>query len=242
LISLTAAALFAPQIPTIVREWDQFQKRVENVSIFTQNAMPLGYPTRTSLALHQLGKTVRYLTVGAAIGGVHYAPTDRSPFHPALVPFLLIGLAAALWHWRTGLWWWLLLVVPVIATQGLSVVGDPNLARMAVTCGVFFWFIGYGLDTVTRWFRTRWQPAITTVLVIGAGIITVSEWQYFEQWMLSAAVANARGGGVDYQDYARWQQMQFQRIEANKPHVPVVEWERPEVREALLAPGATSTP
>jgi len=234
LIAATATLVFAPQLPVTIRNWDSFQQRVITVSIFNVDPAAVGSNSRLSLAASQLWKTTQYLFVGAGIGGVHYAPTDRPPFHWALVPLLLIGMIRALLRWRVGLWWWLLLLVPIIATQGFSVVGDPNLARMAPTCVAFFWFIGYGAGAVADLANQRWRYAAGIILAVGAIAISGQEWRFFEQWMLSPGVANARGGGVDYRDYARWREIQFRRIAAGKSCVPVVEWERPEIREALL--------
>jgi 4-amino-4-deoxy-L-arabinose transferase-like glycosyltransferase len=235
IIGLTAALLFAPQVPILVREWAYFQQRVSNVSLWSVEPAQFGYTSRTALAAGQLWKTTRYLFVGAGIGGVHYAPSGRPLFHVALVPFLLIGMGRALVRWRVGLWWWLLVLVPIVATQGLSAVGDPNLARMAATCVGFFWFIGYGAGAVAECVPVRWRRGLVLAFSVGALAISVQEWRFFEGWMLSPEVANARGGGVDYRDYARWQEIQFARIASGQPYVHVIDWARPEVRAALLS-------
>ncbi len=233
--SLTAAALFAPELPVVFRQWDRFQGRVRNVSIFSVDPAQHGYSSHLAMAAGQLARTARYLTIGMPIGGVHYAPSARPPFYPLLVPFLLIGMARAAIRWRYGLWWWLLVLVPVVATQGLSNVGDPNLARMAGTCVGFFWFIGYGLGAFAELGGKRLQMAVNVVLVAGALAIGVREWRFFQDWMLSDGVKSARGGGVDYQDYDRWQEIQFARIEAGEHFVNVLDWEKPEIRRRLLS-------
>jgi 4-amino-4-deoxy-L-arabinose transferase-like glycosyltransferase len=242
IITVTALLLFAPQVPSLARRWEFFQQRVNAVSLFRTDPTPLGYDSRTALAAHQLWKTSRYLIIGEGIGNVHYSPSDRPPFHPALIPFLLVGMGRALVRWRVGLWWWLLVLIPIIATQGLSVVGDPNLARMAATSVGFFWFIGYGAGAVADIVGERWRRGVVLAMAAGALAVSLQEWRFFEQWMLSPAVASARSAGVDYQDYTRWQEIQFQRIASGRPFISVVEWDRPEVRSALLRGETTDTP
>jgi Dolichyl-phosphate-mannose-protein mannosyltransferase len=238
LVSVTALVLFAPQLPVVIRRWDQFQARVRNVSIFNTDPVQRGFPTRGALAAHQLWKTARYLVAGVGIGGVHYSPSPGPPFPMTLEPFLLVGMLMALARWREGAWWWLLVGVPVLSTQALSVVGDPNLARMAPTCAGFFWFIGYGMQSLSDWLPRRLRQWLGLALVAGALVISWQQWEFFQNWMRSPGVAIARGGGVDFRDYDRWQRIQFRRIELSQAPVYVVEWDRPEVRERLLAGGS----
>jgi hypothetical protein len=233
-ILVIGALLFAPQVPAIARDWDRFQQRVRVVSLLDANPRDHGYGSHVAMAAAQLRETVRYLIVGRGIGGVHYSPSGRPPFHPLLIPFLLIGLGRGLWRWRTGLWWWLLLVVPIVSTQGLSIASDPNLARLAGVCVVFFWFIGYGFAAIVESSNATYRRLAGVALVAFAIGVSVSEWRYFLAWMKSPAVAVARGGGVDYWDYPRWRQLQFERIEQGQRPIHVLEWERPEIRASLL--------
>ena len=240
----TAVVLFAPQIPVLVRDWDGFQRRVSNVSLLNADPADQGYApgtSRTAMAADQLWRTVRYLTVGLEIGKVHYSPSARPPLHPILIPFLLLGLVAAAIHWRDGLWWWLLLGVSVTVTQALS-VGAPDLARLVVVCPILFWFIGYGAEVAVGWLPERLRSGATAALAVGALLLTLAEWRYFESWMLSDGVTVTRGGGVDYREYARWQTMQADRLARGRPPLPVVEWERPEVRQAVLDGRADALP
>jgi hypothetical protein len=55
--------------------------------------------------------------------------------------------------------------------------------------------------------------------------------------MAHEGVQASRGGGVDYREYDAWREMQYRRIAAGQSPVPVVEWERPEVRARHLADG-----
>lgn len=230
-----ALAFFAPEVPTVVRDWDRFQGRVRNVSIFNVDPRALGYETTGALVAGQLAKTTRYLVVGAGIGGVHYSPTDRPPYHWALVPLILLGMVRAVWTWRFGMWWLLLVFVPILATQALSAVGDPNLARMAGTVAGFFWLAGYGAQWPVDRLPRRWRGGVYAAVLAGAVALSAVEFRFFRDWMLTSAVANARGGGVEYTDFPRWRDLQFRRLATGRPTVPVIEWERPEVRAALLA-------
>ncbi|MEO8602707.1 MAG: glycosyltransferase family 39 protein [bacterium] len=237
LIGVTAAILFAPQVPVIVQQWDYFQQRVRNVSVFSAAADgEAGSQGSSSAALiaAQLGVTLRYLTIGAPLGKCHYAPSDRPPYHLALVPLLLIGLVAGARRWRDGTWWWLLLAVPLIATQGLS-IDAPDLARLVVAAPVFFWFIGFGAQTLLDRLPERRRGQAGLALACGSALLAVIEWRYFVGWMSSPAVAVARGGGVDTNEFATWQALQYRRMAAGRRPVPVVEWERREVHDALLA-------
>jgi hypothetical protein len=239
-----AVALFAPQIPVLVRDWDGFQRRVRNVSLLNADPAEQGYEpgtSRAAMAADQLWRTARYLTVGLEIGKVHYSPSARPPLHPVVIPFLLLGLGAAARHRRDGLWWWLLLGVAVVVTQGVS-IGAPDLARLVVACPILFWFVGYGAETAVRWLPQRLRRAATVALALGALVLALVEWRYFESWMLSDGVAVSRGGGVDYREYARWQAMQADRLAHGRPTLPVVDWERPEVREAIMAGRADAQP
>jgi hypothetical protein len=234
MILVIGALLFAPQVPAIGRNWDRFQQRVRTVSLFEANPGDHGYQSHTEMALSQLGRATRYLIAGSGLGNVHYSPPDRSPFHAALVPLLLLGLGRALWGWRTGLWWWLLLIVPIVSTQGLSITGDPNLARIAGVSVVFFWFIGYGIALVVDRFGTTYRRLAAVALALVTLGVSWQEWRYFNWWMQLPGVAVARGFGVDHRDYPRWREIQFERIARGERPVHVIEWERPEVREALL--------
>jgi hypothetical protein len=188
-----------------------------------------------------LWRTVRYLTIGLEIGKVHYSPSMRPPLHPVLIPFLLLGLVAAAVSWRDGLWWWLSLAVPLVATQGLS-IGAPDLARLVVVCPILFWFVGYGAETFVRWLPRHLRGGATVAIVAGAVLLAVAEWRYYESWMLSDAVSLARGGGVDHREYSRWQAMEQDRLARGRPPLPVVEWERQEVRQAVLDGRADTLP
>jgi hypothetical protein len=158
-----------------------------------------------------------------------------------VIPFLLLGLVAAAVHRRDGLWWWLLLGVAVVVTQGLS-IGAPDLARLVVACPILFWFVGYGAEMAVRGLHPRLRVGTTVALACGALLLAAVEWRYFESWMLSDGVTVTRGGGVDYREYVRWQAMQADRLAHGRPPLPVVEWERPEVRETVLDGHADTLP
>jgi hypothetical protein len=223
----SAAALFAPQVPVIARDWEHFQKRVANVSVMGADPTQHGFPPGTSqlgMALGQLGITARYLTLGAPLGKVHYSPPDRPPYHWVLVPLLLLGIGRGLQRWREGGWYVLLFAIVLVATQGLS-VGAPDLGRLAGAAPLCFWFIGYGAEGLLRALPTDRRRLADAGVVAAALLLSVVEWRGFAAWMADPGVANARGGGVDYRDYPAWQAMQYARLAAGQPPISVIEWE-----------------
>ncbi len=242
IVAATGFVLFAPQVPAILHNWDFFQQRVRAVSIFGDDPARLGFANHASMALYQIGYTIRYLLVGGPIAAVLYSPPERPPVHPVLVPFLLLGMARALIRWREGAWWWLLALLPVVITQGFS-AGTPDLGRMAGTCVVFFWFIGYGGAALVESWPLAARPMVSAVLGCGALLLSVQEWRYFEPWMLSEPVTRTRGAGVDYRDYKRWQEMQFQRILAGQAPIHVTKWEPGEQSQTVTdSPAPTAQP
>ncbi|MDX2166133.1 MAG: glycosyltransferase family 39 protein [Deltaproteobacteria bacterium] len=223
----TAAALFAPQVPVIARDWEHFQQRVANVSVLNADPAAHGFApgtTRLGMAAGQLATTLHYLVVGAPLGKVHYGPPDRPPYHWLLVPLLLLGLGRSLQRWREGAWYAVLFFVVLIATQGLS-VDAPDLGRLAGAAPLCFWFIGYGADGLLRRVPTERRRLAAAGVVAGALLLSGLEWRAFTAWMADPGVANARGGGVDYRDYPDWQAMQYSRLAAGQPPISVIEWE-----------------
>lgn len=109
--------------------------------------------------------------IHAPDGSAFYYGGETALLLPALLPFFLLGLAAALWRWRGG--GSLLLIWPLLTALGNSLIEDNNWsARFVVAFPALVLLTALGMHTLWRLLQTaapqaapRLRPAAALLLV-----------------------------------------------------------------------------
>lgn len=205
--ALTAMILFAPMASTIAHDWDRFNSRTNNVSVFaeTNTTEETGWPvirqniTRNFEGLilqegrHQYGELWK-----------RYTPPGRPPLDTAGTILFLAGLVVSVAHWRKTYAWWAFFV-PLAIAEVFS-RGTPDLARAILFAPFYFLFIGIALDgtfsSLQRWPLVRLAAMIAATVVISTSAYrNVSD---YANWQADGETQAGRMPGVDVCEFERW--------------------------------------
>ncbi len=141
--------------------------------------------------------------VGDALLGLVWRGSPALPFHynlpgrPALQPiwaaFFLIGLLAAIWHWRTRRDFMLLCVVLLGLAPSLITSGDALYVRSIIALPAVWILVGRGLSVtgegLSRLLPTIQQNRRLTTVLLGGAALALLTWHlvesgnaYFVRW------------------------------------------------------------
>lgn len=245
--ALTCLILFLPEMPTVVRSWTVFNRRVEAVSVLAQ-PLPAGETPATVIAGNAwtavrsfvfMDPTVNLPPPGAI--GYHqarYIAPGAAWLDPLTASLYVVGLVLGLRRRALALWWCLLLV-PLALTQILA-VGAPNGARALPAVAPMYVFVALTLDSALpvwerRW---RWVRHVAPPAVLLIGLFNVVS---YAQWVDSPAAIQARQPAVPTSAFYTWRDVQIARLKAGLGIMATGEYDglRPEALAAQLA-GVTS--
>jgi len=200
-----AGALFAPMAAKIVDNWDYFNRRTNNVSVFKVQGDYEGDTSHWVIALRNLERNYRGLILqdGAEMSRglwARYNPVNRAPLDLLTTPLFWLGLVVAAVRWRKTYTWWPFFA-PMFMVEVFS-TGTPDLARGLVSAPFYFLFIGMVFEEVLRrWTRplARGAVALAVVGVVAvAGVINVRD--YFH-WQNRDVVQTQRLPGLDHCEF-----------------------------------------
>ena len=215
LAAVISAALFAPMAYNIARDWDYFNQRTKNASIFTSipNAQTkpdnlTGWPMAWyNVKRNYNGWILMRPNVFESGLWSRYTPKQRAPLGFIAMHLFWAGLLVAVFlRWRDTFAWWTFLA-PLAIAQIFS-RGTPDLARGLIFAPFYFLFIGIALDEGIRRLKTvplqAAAVALAAVAVIWVGVLNVRD--YFE-WQESPSIQALRLPGVDVCEFADWQKL-----------------------------------
>ena len=209
LAAIVSAVLFAPQARRIYNDWDHFNSRTKNVSVFNSGKEP--YEGRTNgweIAGINLQRNIRGFIffdkteVGRGLWA-RYNPDFRPPLDLIAGPLFLAGLITGLWRWRKT-YGWFTFFVPLFVAEVFS-KGTPDLARGILFAPFYFLFIGLLFEELLNRIEPRRTRIIGSVaaaaLVAFIGFSNV--YDYFS-WQRRDPTQNARLPGVDACEFSAW--------------------------------------
>ena len=222
LMLAVAALLFYPQWEKLQENWEYSNRRVDAVSIFRQQQPYLGETDPARLMLLQVDRTLRgfVLLDGDKFHTPRYTPSDSPPVDYATGALYVAGLLLGLLLLRETLLWYLLLFVPLLLTQVLS-IGTPDTGRAIVVVPALYLFAAVTLQAV--WMLLSARGLGPVVVAAALAISAFNIWWYFD-WARSPETALARQPAVEYAEFERWQDLQLERARRGEPGFTVTEW------------------
>jgi 4-amino-4-deoxy-L-arabinose transferase-like glycosyltransferase len=217
LIGLAIAAgvctvLFAPMAYNIARDWDFFNTRTTNASIFHEVPGAQEFPqdeTGWRVAWHNVKQNYEGLILldGDAMGvGLwqRYTPPGRAPLGFIASHLFWAGLVVGAVLRRRDTYAWWPFFVPLAIAQIFS-RGTPDLARAMIFAPFYFLFIGIALDEGIRRLRTVPRQAIAiaaaAIVVAAIGISDVN--RYFD-WQRQTGTQASRFPGIEVCEWNDW--------------------------------------
>ena len=210
LAGVVSAALFAPMAVEIADEWDYFNRRTNNVSVFeVPESQP--YEGDTNGWVIAAKNVVRnyqafVLQDGSEITrGIwpRYSPQHRAPLDFISTHLFWGGLIVGAIRFRKTYGWWAFFA-PLFIAESFS-TGTPDLARGLLFAPFYFLFIGLLFDEALKLLKTpadRYTAALAIAsLVAFIGVVNVAD--YFE-WQDDPGTQLARMPGVDPCEYQLW--------------------------------------
>src|SRR5262249_10862 len=210
-IAVVSLILFAPQIPVIFYQWGAFTSRMRTVSALH---VPLPWDHHESrIALMKDNLISATLSVVQPINNTRrYAAPARPLVHPIIGLLLQLGMFASLWVFRRHVWWWLMLVVPLIFTQVLT-TQIPHAARGIAIVPVLFYFAAVGLDVLSRYWYGFGQRRVAIVVVVICLIAVAGDLRLYHEWIAAPETLLDRGPSVSMEDFPYWAQWQINRLQ-----------------------------
>ena len=222
---LVCAIVFAPQVPSIVNNWDYFDKRTQTIAITSVQLPYLGARTMPEVFVGQIERTVRafWLLDGAVVNNSRYFLPGKPIFDTLTAILFAVGLVAGAIAWRRLALWWCLMVVPLGVTQILS-TGTPDLARAVGVAPVLYLFVAYGFEQLAP------RPG-SPRRVLQLAVVVLLPWAAFTNlsgyvnWVSSPEVADRRRPAVEVAEFDVWQSLQLQEAAAGRRGFTAGQWE-----------------
>jgi 4-amino-4-deoxy-L-arabinose transferase-like glycosyltransferase len=210
---LVTAVLFAPMLMNIVNDWEFFNRRAEDVSVFSTRIPYEGDTNGWVIAGKNVGRNLQGLILmdGEEMERglwYRYTPKERPPLDAATTVLFWIGLVVSLRRWnRTYAWW--TFFVPLFIAEVFS-RGTPDLARAVLFAPFYFLFIGLAFDQ----FFQSWGRVGRPLIALGAAAaVAVTAWiavdnvsTYFD-WQERDETQIARFFGIDRCEFDAWRKI-----------------------------------
>lgn len=245
ILTATAIVLFLPEVPIILTSWTEFNSRVEHVNVWNQ---PLPFHGETS-DLGILGVQVRrfvagfILLDGSAFNGSNgrYGPLDRSVYDLPTALLFFAGLIVSLRRFRATAHWWLLLWIPLLATQIPSNL-SPDAARAVMVAPFVYLFVAVAIDRALGLVPRRLMRPALGILASGVLLLAASNARDYVVWIQSPAALQTRQPAVDVEDFDVWYRLQREVIRNNPGGRGFNTGEWQAMRPRVVAPTASPTP
>ena len=150
LVTVTAIGLYIPQLRTIQKDWDYFNRRVEAVSIFSQDRPYLGEENLAGILAEQTKRTFYgfFALDGSLFNNGRYGPPGKPVLDPVTGLLFLAGLALSLLRIRSTALWWSLMLVPLIGTQVFT-ARTPDAARAIIVAPFMYLFVSLTIHCIS---------------------------------------------------------------------------------------------
>jgi hypothetical protein len=210
LAGIISFVLFLPQLETMLDNWEFANQRTSSVSVFNVEGEYLGDSDKLEILFHQTLRAIRgfiLLDKSVAEYGLwaRYHPADWALIDQVTGIVYWIGLAVGVLQCRRFAYWWVFLLVPLLATQVFS-VGTPDASRGLLVAPFMFLFVGVGMEAVLGLASTetsrRSLATAAVVLVIAIGAFNVD--RYFD-WIKQEQALRVRGPSVHSGEFSEWQ-------------------------------------
>jgi len=226
--AVVSAVLFAPMALTIVDDWDHFNRRTDNVSVFSGEPYE-GETSSVRIVLTNLERNIKGFLLldgdefSRGLWG-RYNPEGRGPLN--LLPSLLFwgGLVAGIVRWRKTYVWFTLLA-PLFMSEVFS-RGTPDLARAIVAAPVYFLFIGLLFDEVLRRVQSSpaRQAALYGVAIVAAYVAMTDVGGYFD-WQRTESVQRARLPGIASCELPAWRGLALEAARRGRGNLEAAEFD-----------------
>jgi 4-amino-4-deoxy-L-arabinose transferase-like glycosyltransferase len=251
LAGLVSTILFAPMANKILNEWDYFNRRTENVSVFSisEEAPYEGDSNGWVIAAKNVVRNYQGLVLqdgGQVVRGLasRYNPHERAPLDFIATHLFWGGLIVGAIRWRKTYTWWPFFA-PLFIAESFS-TGTPDLARGVIFSPFYFLFIGLLFDEALKLARqpaTRYAAGLSIAAVV-AFVGTVNVVDYFE-WQNLRSTQLSRMPGIDPCEFGVWRGLAKDAADAGPGLVDGEEFDRLRrelncsdiVREAIGLPG-----
>ncbi|MDQ3328860.1 MAG: hypothetical protein M3506_10105, partial [Chloroflexota bacterium] len=157
-----------------------------------------------------------------------YSPFGRALLDPVTAVLFAAGLLLSLWRRQQVALWWVMLLVPWVLTQVLT-INTPDAARGIGMLPAIYFFVGLALDQAWRSLPRRGpaRPGLVAVVALTAALTTAS---YFS-WAADPQTLATREPAVPLEQFDAWRSLQIQRARANQPLLPVSIWQQLQTEE-----------
>jgi hypothetical protein len=167
-----------------------------------------------------------------------YLRVDDGAFPRVTKWLLAAGLLISLVRLRDTWQWWLLFLVPFIATQALT-IGSLNGARGVIFVPILYLFVGLALDAV--WRRGAARSGILA-LAFASAVVLLAGWsvhQYFA-WVRSPGLRDWLEPSIAVEEFPRWQADVIDWTAKHDAFLNVEEWRQRSARDEST--GASPSP
>lgn len=213
LSGVVAFVLFAPQLKTLLENWDYANTRPRAVSVFSIEGEYLGDSSKAEIVFHQTLRAIRgFVLLDKDVS--HYGLWAR--YHPPGWAFLdqvsgllyWAGLAAGALQVRRYAYWFVFLLAPVFLTQVFS-VGTPDGSRGLMVAPFMYLFVGLGVQTIlglglARRLHRAVPFAFAAVVVALTAAFNVG--RYFD-WIGSQGALEARKPAITVEEFPYWREL-----------------------------------
>lgn len=226
LMTCVAVLLFAPQLRTIVHQWDHFQHRSRAVYILAGDNEHKSAAEKVGILAESFARKA-YQLFSREIPGEYERPDrylrveDGALVRPTV---LLLGvgmLSSIFWFSETWLWW-VLFLVPFGLTEVLT-TGSLNGARGIIFVPVLYLFVGLSLHAGWQLCTRIYRP-LAALIVIGVLVLCVSTTRQYFKWVQSRRVTEALEPAIPVTEFAQWQAFLLQWTATRSDFFTVFLW------------------
>lgn len=223
---ITCLVLFTPQVPAIADDWDTFNRRTDKIFVLHEERPYLGEMSDFGVLKVQTQRVIEgfFLLEGDVFERERYGPAGQTLFDPITGLLILAGLLLSLRRWRATALWWVMLLIPLVGTQVLS-IRTPDGARAVMVAPFFYLFVALALDGLFELVRQRPQQSARLALVAGILLIGVINVQSYANWIRSPRAEEVREPAVEIADYDAWAAMIRARAREGKFGARILQFE-----------------
>jgi hypothetical protein len=233
LTTVVALMLFAPQLPNIVRNWDQFQKRSRTVSLLGHGE---GVFESASLAAGSFTAKSTELFFGRDTPD-RYLRMTPGPLVTPTVLLLVAGMIVSFWWRQETTLWWIFLLVPFVLTQVLT-TGDLNGARGVIFVPILYLFVGLSIHTLLQAATAIARP-LTGIVLAGMGAIAIASTLSYFTWVQSPRLVQDLYPSFPVAEFSAWQAHVFEWTKRTDDFFNVYMWEEAKKK---MQPAVTAAP